>query len=139
MAPATDVPTAARPAQRPQRRTWGTRRVLLFLDRRRDFAGHSLDVLGDSHVHCISHRGFVFGCCPTFEFTRLRRLAKPAVAGRVQRRVSPWPDNALVVELSAAMHARTLPEAMVQAQPLDAPPIERAPRTDEVFSAAFKR
>ena len=27
--------------------------------------------------------------CLTFEFTRLRRLAKPAVAGRVQRRVRP--------------------------------------------------
>jgi hypothetical protein len=35
------------------------------------------------------YAGLIFTCCLTFEFTRLRRLAKPAVAGRVQRKVRP--------------------------------------------------
>jgi hypothetical protein len=52
----------------------------------------------------------------TLEFTRVRKQAKPAVALRVQRRVSPWPDSAFVATLGASMHARTLSEAMVQAQ-----------------------
>jgi hypothetical protein len=40
-----------------------------------------------------ARKGTVFAhmptCCLTFEFTRLRKRAKPAVAGRVQRRVRP--------------------------------------------------
>jgi hypothetical protein len=57
----------------------------------------------------------------------------------VQRRVSPWPDNAFVAELSAWMHARTLPEAMVQAQLPYAPLIEPAPRPAALLGATFVR
>jgi hypothetical protein len=58
----------------------------------------------------------ILSCCLTFEFTRGQQTAKPGVERRVQRRVSPWPDNTFFANLSASMHARTLPEAMVQAQ-----------------------
>jgi hypothetical protein len=57
----------------------------------------------------------------------------------VQRRVSPWPDNAFVAELSAWTHARTLPEAMVQAQLPDALLVERAPRPAPLLGATFVR
>jgi hypothetical protein len=36
-------------------------------------------------------------CCLTFEFTRLRKRAKPAVAGRVQRRVSPHGEHSVAL------------------------------------------
>jgi hypothetical protein len=87
-----------------------------------------------------AQRWLVEGPCGlTFEFTRLRRLAKPAVAGRVQRRVSPWPDSLFGARLGVCEHARTVPEAMVQAQLADAPAVDGARRSDEVRSVLFLR
>jgi hypothetical protein len=57
----------------------------------------------------------------------------------VQRRVSPWPDNAFVGKLSASTHARTLPEATVQAQLPSARTIECAQRAVELLGAALAR
>jgi hypothetical protein len=91
-----------------------------------------------SETHWLARWWRVEGPCGlTFEFTRLRKRAKPAVAGRVQRRVSPWPDNTFVAKLSASIHARTLPEATVQAQLADAPTVEGAQRAAVSLGAAF--
>jgi hypothetical protein len=75
----------------------------------------------------------------TFALSRLWRLAKPAVAGRLQRRVRPWPSNAFFGTLSDSRHARTLPEVTVQAQLPDAPFSERAPRTAESLGGTLAR
>jgi hypothetical protein len=75
----------------------------------------------------------------TLKFTRLRKAAKPPVAGRVQRRVSPWPDNPLGARLGVCGHARTVPEAMVQAQLADAPAVEGARETEELLGVPFPR
>jgi hypothetical protein len=57
----------------------------------------------------------------------------------VQRRVSPWPDNLLAAVHAVCGHARTLPEATVQAQLPDALAAESAPGTAVPLGVAFKR